>query len=131
MISMKTCRIHKTEEPPIGGFSITILHLHDTGDCPLCHGDANLSGRQGCRPLQVLALEFRIPHLQIPSDIDRQLFFKIDQPFANVLAVLVRGLILIEVFVERLDAHVAAVRDQIGHRMIRLVHGQLDVGLDP
>ena len=60
MISMKICRIHKTEEPPIGGFSITILHLQDTGDCLRCHGDANLAGRRGRRPLQVLALEFRI-----------------------------------------------------------------------
>lgn len=68
--------------------------------------------------------------LQILPDIHSQFFFQIDQPFRNVLGALVCRFILIQILIQRLHAHIAAVSHEVCDGPIRLIHRQLHVGLD-
>ena len=63
------------------------------------------------------------------ADIHGQLFLQVDQSLGNVLGDLVRSFILVEVAIQRLHAHVAAVGHQVGNGGVGVLHGQLHAGL--
>ncbi len=65
------------------------------------------------------------------ADIYRQFFFQIDEPLGNVLGDFIGSFVLIEIFVERLDPHVAAVSHQIRDGVIGFIHDQLHVRFHP
>ena len=68
---------------------------------------------------------------EIAADVLAEPFLQFDQPLGDILGLFVCRLVLIEIFAEGFDAHVASVRDQVGDGVIGFVHAELDVGLHP
>ena len=68
-------------------------------------------------------------HSQVLPDVDRQLFLQVDQSLGDVLGDFVRRLVLVEIAVQGLHAHVAAVGHQVGDGRVGVLHGQLHAGL--
>ena len=65
------------------------------------------------------------------SEVDRELFFQIDESFGDVLGDLIGGFVLIEIAIQRFYAHIATIGDEISDGMVGFMHTQLDVGLHP
>ena len=69
--------------------------------------------------------------LQIGTDIHSQLGFQLNQILGDVFGSFIRGLVLIQVAVQCLDTHVAAVGHQIRNGGIGFFHTQFHVGFHP
>ena len=65
------------------------------------------------------------------ADVDGQFFFQIDEPLGDVFGNLVGGFIFVQVFVQRLDAHIAAIGHEIGNGFVAVIHGKFHAGFHP
>ena len=54
-----------------------------------------------------------------------------NEPFCDILGDLVGGFVFVEITVQRLHAHVTAVRNEVGDGMVGFIQAELDVGLHP
>ena len=67
-------------------------------------------------------------NLQIQSKVSAQGFFQVDQLFGDILALFIRRFILVQVAIQCFHAHIAAVGNQVCHRLIRLVKRHFHAG---
>ena len=69
--------------------------------------------------------------LQVFSQVLAEIFLDGYQVLAEIFRGLVRGLVLIQIFVEGLYPHIASIRHKIRNGGIAVVHSKLHIGLHP